>query len=193
MATTRGPHAPMLFAFRGMRVFQALLAFATLGLGIGTAVAAKAFSDESNLYLLGLTIFLGLFFVWMFSATLKAPTSFVAISEDATRIRFGGFVDTRMPNSNILGAELATHHLIGGMGVRTNFHGDVALASTAGKAARLVFRDPIRVWIIPRVLPVRTRRLTLTVIHPERLVERFGAPTTAPAKADAKQKRQRGS
>jgi len=183
----------MLFAFRDMRWFQALLAFATLASGVGTAFAAKAFSDDSNPLLLALTIFLGLVFVWMFSATLRAPTSFVAISEDVTRIRFGGFLDTRMANSNILGAELANHRLPAGIGLRTNFRGDVALVSTTGKAVRLVLRDPIRVWVIPRVLPVRARRLTLTVLHPERLVERFGAPTTAPAKAAAKQKRQRGS
>ena len=183
----------MLFAFREMRLFQALLALVALASGVGTAFAAKAYSDSSNPLWIALAILLGLVFVWMFSATLRAPTSFVAIGDDATRIRFGGFVDTRMPNSNVLGAEMCRHWLPAGIGVRTNFRGDVALVSTTGEAARLVLRQPVRIWVIPRLLPVRARRLTLSVRNPQKLVERFGAPAPAPVKPGAKRKRQRGS
>jgi hypothetical protein len=194
MPATPAPPPPMIFAFREMRLFQALLAMVALASGVGTAFAAKGFSDSHNVLLLLLTVFLGLVFVWMFSATLKAPTSFVAITEDRTRIRFGSFVDTVVANSNIAGAEMAKHWLPAGVGVRTNFRGDVALVSTTGEVARLIFRQPIRVWLIPRLIPLRAQRLTVSVRNPQKLVERFGVPLPAPAKAvRAKQKRQRGS
>jgi len=184
----------MLFAFREMRLFQALLAMAALASGVGTAFAAKGFSDSHNPLLLLLTVLLGLMFVWMFSATLKAPTSFVAITEERTRIRFGSFVDTVVANSNIAGAEMTKHWLPAGIGLRTNFRGDVALVSTTGEVARLIFRQPVRIWLIPRLIPLRAYRLTLSVRNPQKLVERFSTPSPAPVKAGrAKQKRQRGS
>ncbi len=194
MPATPAPPPPMLFAFREMRLFQALLAMVALASGVGTAFSAKGFSDSHNVLLLLLTVVLGLLFVWMFSATLKAPTSFVAITEDRTRIRFGSFVDTVVANSNIVGAEMAKHWLPAGIGLRTNFRGDVALVSTTGEVARLVFRQPVRIWLIPRLIPLRARRLTLSVRNPQKLVERFGVPSPAPVRAGrAKQKRQRGS
>lgn len=184
----------MLFAFREMRLFQSLLALAALATGVGTAFAAKALSDERSLLALALTIFLGLMFAWMFSATLKAPTSFVAISDERTRIRFSAFVDTVIANSNIAGADVAKHWLPAGIGLRTNFRGDVALVSTVGEVARLTFRQPVRIWLIPRILPVKARRLSLSVRNPQKLVDRFGAPTPAPAKAGGvNQKGRRGS
>lgn len=183
----------MLFAFREMRLFQALLAMAALASGVGTAFAAKGFSDTHNPLLMVGAVFLGLIFVWMFSATLKAPTSFVAITEERTRIRFGSFVDTVVANSNIAGAEMAKHWLPAGIGLRTNFRGDVALVSTTGEVARLTFREPVRIWLIPRLIPLHARRLTLSVRNPQKFVERYGAPSPAPAKTGrAKRKRQRG-
>jgi len=194
MPATSAPPPPMLFAFREMRLFQALLAMVALASGVGTAFTAKGFSDSHNVLLLLLTVFLGLIFVWMFSATLKAPTSFVAITEDRTRIRFGSFVDTVVANSNIAGAEMAKHWLPAGIGVRTNFRGDVALVSTTGAVARLTFRQPVRIWLIPRLIPLKAHRLTLSVRNPQKLVERFATPSPVPARVGgAKQKRQRGS
>ena len=184
----------MLFAFRGIRVLQVILAVAALWTGVGTAIMAKVYADEGSIWLALATVALGLSFVWLFAATLKAPTSFVAISNERTRIRFGGFVDVIVANSNIAGAAMAKHRLIGGLGVRTDFRGDVALVSATGDVAMLSFREPVRIWVIPRVLPAKARRLSLSVRNPEKLVERFGTPTPAPARtAGPNQKRRRGS
>ena len=65
----------MLFAFREMRLFQSLLALAALGAGVGTAFAAKGFSDTRNPLLMVLAVGLGLLFVWMFSATALATSA----------------------------------------------------------------------------------------------------------------------
>lgn len=198
MASTPAPPPPMLFGFREIRLFQALLALAALSSGIGAVFAAKWFSDNRSPFLLLLTGCLALVFLWMFGATLKAPTSFVAISEDRTRIRFANFVDTIIANSNVAGADIARHWLPAGIGLRTNFRGDVALVSTTGEVARLTFRQPVRIWLIPRLIPLRVRRLSLSVRNPQKLVERFEQPSPQPSPAPvkavrAKQKRQRGS
>jgi len=157
-----------------MRMFQALLAVIALVTGVGTVFSLKAVSDSSAWPLLVAPVLLGLAFVWAFGATLRAPTSYVAISDTGTRIRFAGFVDTVVANGNIVGARLMRWPLLGGLGVRTAFLGDVALASAWGEAAELTFREPVRVWLVPRVIPVKARRLTLTVRNPEKMVERFG-------------------
>jgi len=97
-------------------------------------------------------------------------------------------------NWEIVNAELVRHPWWGGMGVRTMFRGDVALASTWGAAARITFREPVRVWLIPRLIPVRTQRLIVTVRNPEKLVERFRQATPAPSRPapTARKMRNRG-
>ena len=184
----------MLFVFRGMRMFQALLAAITLATGIGTVFSLKAASDSSAWPLLVVPLALGLVFIWAFGATLRAPTSYVAISDTGTRIRFAGFVDTVVANGNITGARLMRWPLLGGLGVRMAFRGDVALASAWGEAVELAFREPVRIWLIPRILPVRARRLALTVRNPEKMVERFGPPegVASPPTRGASKMRRRG-
>ena len=184
----------MIFAFRGIHAFQVLLAVAALATGLGTVLAAAAFSSTGSWYLLLVAGFLGLIFVWMFSATLRAPTSFTAISETGTRIRFGGFVDTVVSNQNIAGARLRRWPLLGGLGVRTNFRGDVALATAWGECVELVFRTPVRVWLVPRLIPIQAQRLVLSLRNPAKVVERFGAPGDAasPGVPGARKMRRRG-
>ncbi len=176
-------------------MFQALLAAITLATGVGTVFSLKAVSDSGTWPLLVAPLALGLVFIWAFGATLRAPTSYVAISDSGTRIRFAGFVDTVVANSNITGARLMRWPLLGGLGVRTAFRGDVALASAWGDAVELTFREPVRVWLIPRVIPVRARRLTLTVRNPGKMAERFGPPAgvgSSPPTQGARKMRRRG-
>lgn len=166
----------MLFAFRGIRAFQLFTALLALAAGVGGAVAAKAFADGGSGWLLFAAGFLGLVFFWLFTTTLRAPTSFVAISPERTRIRFAGFVDTVVDNRDVLGATVENRNIFGGVGVRTNFSGRVALASTWGPVAEIHLRRPIRVWLIPRLIPLQATRLQVSVRHPAKLVERFGPP-----------------
>ena len=173
----------MLFAFRGIRLFQLILAVLALAAGVGAVVSLKAFADNRGLPFIFLALILGVIFLWAFGTTLRAPTSFVAVAPERTRIRFAGFIDTVVANQDIVGARLTTHALWKGIGVRTAFRGDVALATWWGSAAELTFREPVRVWLIPKLIPVRAGRLVVTVRNPQKLVEHFTPVAPAPSRA----------
>ena len=123
----------MLFAFRGIRMFQVLLAIIALACGVGATVALKRVADGQGILLLLPAVLLGMVFLWAFAATLRAPTSFVAVTPERTRIRFAGLIDTVISNKDVAGARLVRRNILGGIGVRTNFSGDVALVSTWGE------------------------------------------------------------
>ncbi|MBE7517634.1 MAG: hypothetical protein HS107_00120 [Thermoflexaceae bacterium] len=182
----------MLFVFRGIRAFQVLLAIIALATGVGAVLSLKAYVDGTPLPFLLVPLLLGLVFIWTFSAALRAPTSFVAISDTGMRIRFAGFVDVVVPLTNVAGARLARWSLVGGLGVRTAFRGEVALVSAWGEAVQVTFRQPVRIWVIPRLLPARATRLTLSLRNPAKLVERLGPPASVesrPAATNRKMKR----
>ena len=186
----------MLFVFRAIRAFQAMLAGLTLASGIIAVVALKACTDGSGRWYLAVAIVLGLVFLWAFAAALRAPTSFVAVAvpEGRTRIRFAGFVDTVVDNRNILGARMVRHGFPRGLGVRTNFAGNVALATAWGDAVELTFAVPMRVWLIPQILPVKARTLTLSLKNGHLLAEHFGPPATAsPSTSPARKMNRRGT
>jgi hypothetical protein len=183
----------MIFAFRGVRGFQVLLALITLVCGVATVYLLKKVADGDGALLVLPALMLGLVFIWAFSTALRIPTSFVAITAERTRIRFAGFVDTVLANENIVGARVTRRSILGGIGVRTNFSGDVALVTTWGEVAQLQFRQPIRVWLVPRLIPLKAQRLTLSLRNPQKLADRFGPPANpAPARGGGKT-RQRGS
>lgn len=187
--TTSAP--PMLFAFRGTRFFQVLLVIAALSTGVGATLALKSYVDGGPLALVFLAVILGVVFLWAFATALRAPTSFVAITDERMRIRFAGFVDTVIATDDVMGARLVRRNILGGIGVRTNFSGDVALVSTWGEVVELTLRRPMRVWLIPRLIPLKAERLTLSLRNPQKVVERFGA--AKPAATTARKARQRGS
>lgn len=186
----------MLFAFRGIRAFQVILSVAALGCGVGAVLLVKTFADGGSVAWLLLAAFLGVVFLWAFATTLRAPTSFVAVdlNKQLTRIRFAGFVDTVIDNRDIEGVRVRHRSLFGGLGVRTNFSGDVALVSAWGDVAELTLARPVRVWLVPRLIPLHARRLTLSIRHPQKLVERFGAPPPRASRpsAPARKMKQRG-
>ena len=181
----------MLFGFRWMRGFQIILALAAVATGIGAAFTAKAFSDDGNPVALIPAAILGITFLWCFQLALRMPTSFVAVGDDKTRIRFAGFVDTIIANRDITDARLARHPLWGGLGVRLWFGSTVALATAPGEVAELEFRAPVRVWLIPRLLPLKAQRLRLSVRNPGKLVDRLAAAQPAARPAPGKQRKKR--
>ncbi len=186
----------MLLVFRGIRFFQALLAVLTLAAGVIAVVTLKNYTDGKGVIFLFIAVVLGLTFLWAFAAALRAPTSFVAVAipEGRTRIRFAGFVDTVLDNRNIVGARMVRLRFLGGLGVRTNFAGDVALASVWGEAVELTFKVPIRVWLIPRLVPLKTRRLSMSLRNGQKLVDQFGgANTSSPATPTARNMKRRGT
>ena len=125
----------MIFAFRGMKFLQVLFSFITLCSGVGCVVLIKCGVGGNTKLGLIPAVLLGLVFLWAFTATLRAPTSFVAVADDRTRIRFLGQIDVVVANSNIVSARLVDRNILEGIGIRTNFRGAVALA-TAGRSSR---------------------------------------------------------
>lgn len=171
----------MLFVFRGIHSFQVILALISMGLALACVVLLKLYADGGSKALMVPAVILGLFFLWGFATCLRAPTSFVAIADNRTRIRFAGFVDTVVDNRNILGARIVNHAIYKGMGVRTNFGGLVTLSSSHGPVCELTLAEPIRVWFIPKIFPVKARILRVSVRNPEKMVDRFGPPPAAGA------------
>ena len=174
----------MLFGFRGIRAFQVILSIAALLCGVGAVISLKVFADDRTWIFLPAAMVLGLLFLWLFSTTLRAPTSLLAVDlgeKRLTRIRFAGFVDTVIDNRDILGVRLRHTNILNGVGIRTNFGGDVGLFSAWGPAAELTLRNPIRIWLVPRLIPVRARRLTLSIRNPEKLVAQFAQVSSSPA------------
>ena len=169
----------MLFVFRGIRRLQAFLAAIALGAGISCVIFLEHYTSDKSALSIVLALVFGVIFLWGFATALRAPTSFVAVADNRTRIRFAGFVDTVVDNRNIVSARLVNHRWYAGIGVRTNFGGQVSLVSSSGEVCELTMRQPIRVWLIPKLLPLKARQLRLSVRNPQKLVERFGGVTAS--------------
>ncbi|MEX0783546.1 MAG: hypothetical protein WD557_12925 [Dehalococcoidia bacterium] len=184
----------MLFVFRGIRLFQVFLALVCLAMGIG-AVLSILLVSEGVIIAIVPAVVLGFAFLWCFAAALRAPTSFVAIAEERTRIRFAGFVDTVVANADIAAARRVSWPLWGGIGIRSNFRGHVALTSAWGEAVELDLRNPVRIWIIPRLWKVKADRLTLSIRNGQKLVDHFGERPreSSPRPASARKMKRRGS
>ena len=186
--TTEPGPTPLLFGFRGVRLLQAIVAVAAGAMAIAGVVVLKTYLDGGPKYLVLSVVMFAMFFLWMFGIALRLPTSFVAISQDRMRIRFGGFVDTILETNQVEGARLVNWQLYKGLGVRTGFGGDVALVSAWGPVAELTLKQPIRVWLIPRLWRIRATRVALSVRNPSKMVDRFG-PLPSGKSATKKQRR----
>lgn len=181
----------MLFGFRAIRAFQVLLAIIALAMGIGCALALKIATDEGAILPLVIAVILGGVFLMTFAAALRAPTSFVAVGDERTRIRFSPFIDRVIPNSQIVAVRVVRHPWWGGIGVRTDLRGTVALATASGPVAEIELREPVRVWAIPRLWALRAERLRLSIRHPEKLAERFPAAGETGSAGDRRSARRR--
>ena len=188
---TNPGHVPLLFSFRGIRLLQVIFAIGAGAIAIGGVVVLKAYLDEGGVPLLLMGVLFGILFIWMFGMALRLPTSFVAISEDRMRIRYGGFVDAIVETRDVAGAQLVTWKWWRGLGVRTGFGGGVALVAAWGPAAEVTLKSPIRVWLIPRLWRVSATRVVLSVRNPHKFVERFGPVKAEPQKSAASSKRKR--
>ena len=188
---TQPAPVPLLFGFRGIRLLQVIVAIAAAALAIGGVIILKAYTDGGSATLLLLAALFGILFLWLFAIALRLPTSFVAISPDRMRIRFGGFVDTILETDDVLGAQLVNWRWWHGLGVRTGFGGDVALVAAWGPAAEVTLKKPIRVWVIPRIWRIKASRVVMSVRNPHKMVERFGPVTAQPAGRGSPTKRKR--
>jgi len=187
--TDPGP-VPLLFGFRGIRMLQVVIAIAAGAIAIGGVVMVKSYIDEDQPFLLVLSIVFAVLFLWLFGMAIRLPTSFVAISADRMRIRFGGFTDQTFETRDVAGARLVNWRLWRGLGVRTSLGGDVALVAAWGTAAELTLKQPLRVWLIPRLWRVKATTVVLGVRNPQKMVDRFG-PVRPQASAPSTGKRKR--
>lgn len=187
---TQPPPVPLLFGFRGIRLLQVIVVLAAISLGLGAILILLAYRDTQDTPLLLLAALFGILFLWLFAIALRLPTSFVAISPERMRIRFGGFVDTTLETDDVAGAQLVNWKWWHGIGVRTGFGGDVALVAAGGPAAEVTLKRPIRVWIIPRIWRVSATRVVMSVRNPHKMVERFGpVPAQTSGRSGSKRKR----
>jgi hypothetical protein len=163
-------------------LLQVLIAIGAMGVAIGGVVMLKSYLDGEGAWLLLLAVVFGILFLWMFGIALRLPTSFVAVSQDRMRIRFGGFVDSIVETSEVSGARLIDWRWWRGLGVRTAFSGDISLVGAWGPVAEVTLKRPVRVWLIPRLWRISATRVVLGVRNPHKLVERFGSAPVAPAR-----------
>jgi hypothetical protein len=158
---------------------QALLAASTVLLAAGAAGMAWAAVTEDAWPLLapaGLLVVTLAYLVMMF---VRLPGACAVVSERELHVRFPGAVDAAVPRSNVVAAGIANHRWWQGLGIRTDLAGTVMLATATGASAQFELAEPLRVWVIPRILPIRAKRLRLSVRDPGRLIAHF-APS-APA------------
>ncbi|MEO8541244.1 MAG: hypothetical protein ABI577_16000 [bacterium] len=186
--TDPGP-TPLLFSFRGVRGLQIIVAIAAGSIAIGGVVMLKAYTDGGPVWLVLLAVVFVMLFIWMFGIALRLPTSFVAISQDKMRIRFAGFVDTIVETRQVEGARLVQWKLWQGLGVRAGSGGGVALVSAWGPVAEVTLKQPIGVWVIPRIWRIKATRVALSVRNPSKLADRFGPVPTASTAPISKKKR----
>lgn len=176
---TEVPPGGGTFAFRGVRGMQALLVVSAAAMVAGIAGMVWAVVAEGAWFLLATAALLVMVLAYLVQLLVQLPGACVTVTETEVYVRFPGAVDATMPRSNVLSAGLANHRWWQGLGIRTDLAGTVMLATATGSCAQLELAQPLRVWVIPRILPIRARRLRLSVRDPGRLVAHFEAPAVA--------------
>lgn len=173
--------AVIRFGFRGVRGMQALLATVVVLLcGVAGMLWRQATGGAWILLVTaGFLATVAAYLAWMVA---RLPNASVIITDESVRFSFPGAVDAAVPRSNVRSVEPADHHWWQGLGIRTDLAGTVMLATATGRSAQFELAEPLRVWVIPRILPIRARRLRLSVDDPGRLVALFVpvSPTDAP-------------
>lgn len=167
------------FLFRGVRPMQVVLAVSAVAGAVGVAGMALAAVADDGWPLLVPALLLFVAIAYLVMMVLRLPAACVVVTERELYVRFPGAVDASTPRSNVVAAGLANHRWWHGLGIRTDLAGTVMLATATGACAQLELAEPLRVWVIPRILPIRAKRLRLSVRDPERLIAHF-APS-APA------------
>ena len=173
------PPAGETFRFRGVRPMQALLVGSAVLLAIGVVGMVWAALTEAAWPMLAPALLLVVTTIYLVMMLVRLPGACTVVSEREVYVRFPGAVDATMPRSNVVVAGLANHRWWQGLGIRTDLAGTVMLATATGACAQFELAEPLRVWVIPRILPIRAKRLRLSVRDPERLVAHFAPSARA--------------
>ena len=165
------------FPFRGVRGMQAVLALSLIAMLTGlVSMAWVAFAEPAWPLLIPAALLL-LAAAYLAFLLIQLPAAHITVEGSSLAIYFPGAVDAAIPGANIVSTSLANHRWWQGLGIRSDLAGTVMLATATGVAAQFELETPLRIWVIPRILPIRARRLRVTVREPERLVSRFAAPS----------------
>jgi hypothetical protein len=176
----------MLLSFRRVRVLQGIVALACLALGVGTALVIRAAVVEGAPDLVALACVLVAAVLLTFNATVRLPNSYVAVTTDRLRIRLGGIADVSFDRTDVDRVEIASHCWWAGLGLRTNLRNSVAFVSATGEVADIHLRRPVRVWVVPYLIPARVRTLRVSVDDPHRLIGLFPGERSQPPVPAAK-------
>lgn len=156
---------------------QALLGAVVVLLGAGAAGTLWAAAAGGGWLLVATAAFLTAVLAYLVTMLVRLPGAHVAVDRELVYFRFPGAVDAAVPRSNVRTVAVANHRWWQGLGIRTDLMGTVMLATATGPSPQFEFAEPLRVWVIPSILPIRARRLRVSVRDPERLVSLFAAVT----------------
>jgi hypothetical protein len=163
-----------VFRFRGVRLFQWILVLIAVACAGGAASIAAAVAADGAWPLLPVAAFMVAVGAFALVTAGRLPSSSLRVSATTTAVRFPGFVDAAFDNATIDRVKLTKWRAFpGGLGVRTDLRGMVALVYAGGPAVELVLREPLRVWLIPGIWRARARRLILTVETPDEVVAAY--------------------
>jgi hypothetical protein len=101
--------------------------------------------------------------------------SFVELTRDFVRIRFGPLFDERVPRETIAHAGPVAWSLLGGIGWRLAAGRTIGLIGSRKDNVELRLREPIRVRFL--FFPKRCERIVVSLRDPGRFLEHLGAPT----------------
>lgn len=162
-----------VFRFRGVRMFQAILAFIVV-VTTGGAAALLSFVAGGDWRALPVAVVLLLVASWALVTAVRLPGACLRVSAGQTGVRFPGAVDATLDNEAIAAVRVTEWHAFpGGLGVRTDLRGMVALVCAGGAVVEFVLRQPLRIWLIPGVWRARARRLILSVETPDEVVAAY--------------------
>lgn len=173
------PPAGDAFTFRGVRPMQTLLAASVVLLAAGAVGMAWAAFTEDAWPMLAPALLLVVTIAYLLRMLVRLPGACAVVTAREVYVRFPGAIDAAMLRSNVVAAGLANHRWWQGLGIRSDLAGTVMLATATGACAQFELAEPLRVWVIPRILPIRAKRLRLSVRDPGRLVAHFEAPAAA--------------
>lgn len=158
----------MIFPLANPRILQYLLYLVSVASVVIAVVASVAEAREGWRWsalpgtLIGFAA--GGLLAWL---ARQVGDSFAEVGNGVLRVRMGRLFDQTVPLSQIREVREANHPLWGGLGIRTDFVGTVAVVTTAGKVAEVEFRGPQRLPVIPGVLKINAKRLRVSVADRE--------------------------
>lgn len=107
-----------------------------------------------------------------------AERSYVEVTADTVRFRFGWGFDATVPRAAIAGTERGGWPWWGGLGWRLGFGGEVGLIGSLNGVVAVVLRQPLRLRFLS--FPLRCRRIYVSLEAPEAFLVALaeGAPAS---------------